>query len=306
MLPRGVEDHEYYYKLGGRALGPVSWAAIEEMLEDTFEADELMIARVGDDQWRTVQDVIDGKSADEEEDEGDEEEEVAAAPAAAETPPPEPLRPVHGFSAWLGQAWEIFTERPADYIGASVAVVVLGSLSFVVCLPPVHAGFYTMALRRFRGEGPHPYSVMEGFGHFGRVVGLYLLILLVAIPFGVVFTSGAALAIVALPDDAGPHIVLPVTTALVWLAVSLALALPSAVAFFAVPLIIDRGLGPIEALGQSWAVTQQSFASYFAMTTALLLVSGLGLFLCWIGLLFTMPLLPLAQVCVYEYRFRNL
>lgn len=298
MPPEGLEESRWYYKLGSRALGPVSWAEIEELLADSFEAEDLLIARVGEDAWRPAKDVIDAVEEEEEEDAGE-----VVAPEVAEEPPPDPLTPVHGLKPWLSQAWEIFAERPADYIGGSIAVAVLGSLSFVVCFPPVHAGFYAMALRRFRGEAPHPHSVMEGFSHFASVLGLYVLVILIALPFGLVLLVGAAGVIIALPDDAEFYVVLPTVTLLVWLIVSLAIALPGAAAFFSVPLIIDRKLGAIEALKQSWAVTQRNYLSYLGMTVVLLLVSGLGLFICWIGVLLTMPLLPLAQVCAYCHHF---
>jgi len=54
----GGEEVAWHYQLGGRDLGPVSWAEIEELLADTADAEDLLVAREGDEAWRTVADVI--------------------------------------------------------------------------------------------------------------------------------------------------------------------------------------------------------------------------------------------------------
>ncbi len=52
------EQRLWHYQLGGRDLGPVSWAEIEELLADTADAEELLVAREGDQAWRPAAGVI--------------------------------------------------------------------------------------------------------------------------------------------------------------------------------------------------------------------------------------------------------
>lgn len=298
MPSEGPEEFQWYYKLGGRALGPVEWREIEELLEDAFDPEELLVARAGDDTWCAAKDVIDGA----EEEEAEDTDEAAAE--VEEEAPPEPLTPVHGLKPWLSQAWDVFADNPKEYLLGSFITVCLGGL-VMISLPALHAGFYAMALRRFQGEAQEPAGVLEGFRYFSRALGLYALLLLIALPIGFVLLVGAAGVIIALPDDAEFYVVLPTVTLLLWLLVPLAVALPGAAGFFAVPLMIDRDLGVIEALQQSWAVTQQRYLSYVGMTIIFFLVSLIGWMICWVGLVLTLPMLPLAQVCVYRHYFRE-
>ncbi len=298
MPPEAPEESRWYYKLGGRALGPVEWHEIEELLEDAFDPEELLVARVGDDTWCSAKDVIGG---------AEEEEAESADEAVAEVEeegPPEPLSPVHGLKPWLSQAWDIFADNPKEYLLGSLITVCLGGL-VMIPLPALHAGLYAMALRRFEGEAQQPIGVLGGFRYFSRALGLYALLLLIALPMGFVLLLAAAGVIIALPDDAEFYVVLPTVTLLLWLAVPLAIALPGAAGFFAVPLMIDRDLGVMASLHQSWAVTQRRYLSYVGMTIVFFLVSMVGWMICWVGLVLTLPMLPLAQVCVYRHYFRK-
>lgn len=292
------DDPVWYYQIGGRALGPVPWREIEELLGDTFDAEELLVARAGDDEWRSADEVIAEFEADEPDEPEDEE-------ADEEEKAPEPLTPVSGLKPWIGQGWGIIADNARDYFSASILLISLSAVSLMICLPPLHAGLYIMALKRFDGEKPESGDFVKGFQHFKSTLGLYLLLLLIGLPFGLVTTVAIALLVTALPEESGAQILLGLVSILFWLAVSLGASLPGAAAFFAVPLIVDRDMGAMEAFKVSWAVTKQDYASYLGMTLVLSLLSGLGCLLCWIGLVFTLPILPATQVCVYRYHFRE-
>ncbi|MGI5818290.1 MAG: GYF domain-containing protein [Armatimonadota bacterium] len=299
MAEPGLDESQWYYQLGGRALGPVSWREIERLLEDTFDAEDLLIARAGDDDWRSAREIID-----EAEKAGAVEEDAEDASAEVEEEePPEPLPPVHGLKPWLSQTSEVFADDLKEYIYGSIMLLALGSVSLMVCFPALHAGFYILALRRFDGEARRTPGFLDGFRYFGRTLALYVLLLLMALPIGVALVVGVAVLIVAIPDNAGFAIDLTVMTLLFWLAGTLTIAPPVAVGFFAVPLMVDRDLGAIDALKQSWAVTRKRYFSFLGMTIVFAVLSGLGWLFCWIGVLLTLPLLPVAQVCVYRDYF---
>jgi len=58
----GGEEVVWHYQLGGRDLGPVSWAEIEEMFADTADAEHLLVAREGDEAWRPAADAIEERA----------------------------------------------------------------------------------------------------------------------------------------------------------------------------------------------------------------------------------------------------
>lgn len=298
------DEPVWYYQLGGKALGPVPWSEIEALLEDAFDAEELLVARAGDDEWRSAQKVID--EFEEDEAGAATAEEEADEPAGErEEKPREPLTPVHGLRAWIRQAWEIVTDDFAGYVGGAILLVALSAVSVMVCFPALHAGLYVLALKRFRGEKLESGDFIRGFQFFGRALGLYLVLFLIGLPFGLLAILGVALGIVAVGGEPGAQTVLGMFTTLLWLAVGLSMAFPGAAGFFAMPLMLDRDMGAMEALAASWAVTKGNYLSYLGMTIVLMLLSGAGALLCWVGVVLTLPLLPAAQVCVYGYHFRE-
>ena len=305
------DEAVWYYLLGGRPLGPVSWREIEELIADAIGADELRVARGGEDGWRSAQDVLDeieeaaAEETDEEVEPGAEEAPDEAEAEPEEEAPPEPPTPVHGLKAWLSQASEIVFDDAKEYLSASVLLALLGSVTLLVCFPALHVGMYAMALKRFRGEQLEPNDVLAGFRYFARALGLYILLLMIALPVAILLLIAVVMAILAIPDDVEFYVFLPIFSVLIWLAVALTLALPGAVAFFAVPLMIERDLPVGEALKRSWAVTATRPLSFFALSASLALVSTAGWLLCWIGVIFTLPLMPVAQVCAYRHYFRE-
>jgi uncharacterized membrane protein len=67
--------------------------------------------------------------------------------------------------------------------------------------------------------------------------------------------------------------------------------------------MVDRDMGPLEAVRASWEVTRRDYLSFLGMTLVLSLLSALGGLLCWLGLIITLPILPAGQVCVYKHCF---
>jgi hypothetical protein len=277
--------------LGGKALGPVAWSEIEELLEDTFDAEDLLVARAGDEGWRPAAEVIEEFEEEEPDDESDEDE------------APEPLEPEEGLGAWLGQAWTIVSERLSRFVSAGILLICISAFSLLICFPALHAGLYLMALKRFRGEKVNAGDITRGFHHFGRAFGLYVTIFIIGLAGGFITLVGMVIVMIATGASADADALGTVSAWFFWLAVSIAMAVPAAAAFFAVPLILDRDIGVVEALRQSWAVTRRAYLSYLGMTVVLSLLSALGGVLCWVGVVITLPLLPAAQVCAYMHYF---
>jgi len=67
----------------------------------------------------------------------------------------------------------------------------------------------------------------------------------------------------------------------------------------AIPLIVDRGLGPIDALTQSWKLTDGNKANLFIFGLIAFGLGVAGLCACGVGLLLVTPLLFIAHVYIY-------
>ncbi len=296
------EEAVWYYQLGGNALGPVRWAEIEEILETSADAEDLLVARGGDEEWRSADEIL--KETEEAEgaaEKAAQEEAEEDAEAQAEEEPKEPLVPVHGLREWIGQAWEIVRGDLGRFVTAGIIVIAISLFSALICFPALHAGLYIMALKRFRGEEITAATVFEGFRHFGQALVLYLLMAVIAFP--AVGLAQFALIVILEGSDSPLGLCLSLT----FLAggLLLGLALPGAAAFYAMPLIVDRSMSAWEAVKASWAVTGRSYLSHLGMQLSLSLLSTIGLLVCTILVLLSMPMLPAAQVAAYEYHYRD-
>lgn len=69
---------------------------------------------------------------------------------------------------------------------------------------------------------------------------------------------------------------------------------------FAVPLAIDRGLSPVEALRASWEATRADTLGYTLHALAVGMLSGLGAHACGVGMVLTWPLFFTATAVAYR------
>lgn len=65
-------------------------------------------------------------------------------------------------------------------------------------------------------------------------------------------------------------------------------------------LIIDKGMGPIEAIKESWRITANNFFSLLGFGVTIFLLNLFGLVLLVVGLFITIPLSMLASAYVYR------
>jgi len=68
---------------------------------------------------------------------------------------------------------------------------------------------------------------------------------------------------------------------------------------FVVPVIVDKELGPIEALKESWRITQGKKGDIFLLVLGFILVTIAGLCACCVGALLAAPVCLIAQTYAY-------
>ena len=294
MAGFGRDEVVWYYRLGDEALGPVAWREIDELLEDTVHPRDLLVMRSDESDWRPAHRVL---------------WRVEEADARAEDSdgrrPLKPIRgvvpltrkwPLGGLSEWNAQTWRIVSEDMGHYIVGSVVLLLVSPLSLMICFPALHAGYYIMALHRFRGGTMEHCSVVDGFAHFREAWRLYGMVFLIGLPL-----AALAIAVVGASVEPGPPLLMII--GVYWPLSALAMSLPGAAAFFAVPLIVDREMTAVDALRASWAVTRRRYLRYLLLTIGLVVESGMAGNVLVFFLPVTLPMLPAGQVCLYEAEF---
>jgi hypothetical protein len=65
------------------------------------------------------------------------------------------------------------------------------------------------------------------------------------------------------------------------------------------PLIVDRNLGPIEAISESWRMLAQHWFRVAVFYLVMGIIAGLGVLACGVGVFFTFSLLYVAFAVIY-------
>jgi len=205
---------------------------------------------------------------------------------------------------WIGEGWKMFVEQWKAWVintlGMFAAIVIpLGILFalFIVTSSSRHAGqpppvgliltaelvlFPTMMLlqayfiaglirsgfKQLRGGRIEFADMLTGGSCLLRLIGAYIVI-------GFLTIIGALLCIVPA-------------------------FLVSGLFFFTPHLIVDQGLGPIEAMRRSYEVTRSSMWWFTLFAFVIGLIAGAGSYACYVGMLATYPLSVAAGVIAYR------
>lgn len=196
---------------------------------------------------------------------------------------------------WIGEGWQMFAEQWGTWVLHTLIIGIIGLiilvpfyiLIFIVAFqnaqqgnqdPPLAifliypvlfgimflvgpffaAGSYHTALKQLRGESISVGDLFGGMQYYPRLFVLTLI-------------SGLA-SLVACAFFFIPSLIL----AGLWL--------------FAAPLVIERGLGPIDALKESSRVTKTNLLMFILFAFVVMLLAYAGSWACYIGLLVTYPL----------------
>lgn len=198
---------------------------------------------------------------------------------------------------WIGEGWKLFTQRWAAWVVHMLvfvliiviplipiyAMIIAGSMAassmespeapsalmfllMLIIFPLILAlsafllaGTYKSAMKQLRGE---PFSVGDLFSGgdcFLRVLGVVLLIAILG-------SIGAMLCII-------PAFIV------------------QGLCFFAIPLVVERGMGPVAAIQASIEATKKDWLMFTVFAFVVGLIAGAGAILCYVGLLASYPLL---------------
>jgi uncharacterized membrane protein len=149
---------------------------------------------------------------------------------------------------------------PLIYLWTYPAMLVVVSVFF--------PGFCKMALKQIDGYPITVGDVFSGLPYMGRSI---ITLLLYYIAVGVGFLACCVGSFVA-----------------------------SAGLFFAIHLVIDRDMGPIDALQESWNTLKSHLLMMFAFLFLTYLCGMLGYLACGIGLIFSLPIMFIAPMIVYR------
>ncbi|MBA3848392.1 MAG: hypothetical protein C0502_00155 [Opitutus sp.] len=216
----------------------------------------------------------------------------------------------------LSRSFQLWTSNFLPLVGATILVIlvqfaigivpILGSLAGLLLNGVFYGGLYYYYLGKMRGE---PREIGDAFAGFKRGLGPLILCSLIqsAIMIAVllVFMApwlGFIVSSVLLHGDKVMPAMAPGLIALTSIGVLLMLYIGVSICFSFV-LVIDKGLGPWDAIVTSWRVVAANWFSVFFTLLLGVLLGALGLIALFVGILLTIPLTIGAVLYAYESLF---
>ena len=200
----------------------------------------------------------------------------------------------------LSDGWAAVAANPIVLIGASVIFVILTNLSVLLCVVPVMLvgpllfwGGFRLALDALDDRAELE-TLFSGFQKIGDVLlpilGLSVLMVVASLP-------GFSLSLFAMFAGAIPDVpaALPFVLHIVGCLMSLGWLLLVLCRFLPAPvLLVDRGMGPLEAMGESWALTGNAWGGSIVMSIAQIVLGLIGVAACCVGVFVAAPLTTVA------------
>lgn len=317
-------DTVWFYEKNGERTGPVTDAELLERLAAGEISAATLVWREGMADWAPLSqtELAEG---------GGIPRTPPAMPALSALPPAMPKlaepfvpREIHlnpnfriSIRSSFARAWTLLTGRFWPFIGCYLLMMVLLSVANQLIAPvfflmfPIVAGFSWYTLRVMRGQNAEFDHLFEGFRRqFGPLAILNLIIAgiatVVTLLFAGVAVFGFAFAASALqPSEQDPVMMtlFIVVGVIAYLALFVPMAIFGFLGSFTVFLIIDGGLDAGPALSLAWTAVKQNLGKALLFIIVSSVLSMIGVFALFIGVIVTSAWATIAMAYVYEDAF---
>lgn len=167
------------------------------------------------------------------------------------------------ISSYLSHGWQLFKQKPGDFIGFTVLVLLISALTSFIpfaspfLMPPLYAGFFVVGFKLLAKQSVEFSNFWQGFSYF-------LALVLASILMGIFIFIGFLLLII-------PGIYLSVAYS------------------FTVPFIVQKQMHFWQAMETSRRLISNNWFSFFGLLLVLGLINIVGAILLLVGLLVTIP-----------------
>ena len=215
---------------------------------------------------------------------------------------------------WISEGWEMYSKQMGNWLLISLVVFLI---SMIPVIPIYIFVFAAMGL----GSHSDPQDIAQilqrgGVGIIAKLMITFVTAVLTAFAYSGYYNvvikqlRGAQISIADFFDGMKYFIPTFGVTALVGAITfigNLACCLGSlfqllilGLLMFAYPLIVDRGMGTIDALKTSFDFTKQNAFMFILFGIVIHLIGGVGVIFCCIGVIFTTPILLNTVGCAYR------
>ena len=155
----------------------------------------------------------------------------------------------------------------AAFVMGMVAVLFLMMAGILVYVSYVTGGLYQTAFKQIRGEKIQVSDIWSGGSFTVKILGANIMIAILTL-FGAILCYFPAFVVGG------------------WL-------------YFTLPLIVKKGLGVFDAMGKSFDLTKKGWFMFTLFAFVVGMISQIGVYACYVGIVFTLPLLYTISAVAY-------
>ena len=210
----------------------------------------------------------------------------------------------------LSEGFNLIKDQYWLFLGICAVAMIIGqAVPLGILMGPMMCGIYLCFFSKRRGLPFEFGTLFKGFDYFGQSIVASLLhfvpVVAIIIPAYVIGYVGMFGMIAALGADSSgiASILLFIVLIFFWLVVILLLIVVAIGFSFAYPLIVDRGMQGFDAVKVSFRGAFANFWGLLGMAVLSALLSVVGVFLCYVGVLFVFPITLSAVAIAYERIF---
>jgi hypothetical protein len=216
------------------------------------------------------------------------------------------------FGDWINEGWNMFVAQWRGWVIMSLGLFCVVALPIIVLVFFMYAAMIASAVgARGGGADASPFVALTFFG------GIFLIVL-ITLPISVLLIGGMYRAafkqlrggrvqfsdLFSTRDCYWKLLGATILHGLLITVASFFCVIPGWIVggllFFAVPLVVERNLGPVEALQLSVEVTKKNWVMFTLFALLVQIIASLGSVLCYIGLLASWPLLFTMTAAAYK------
>jgi hypothetical protein len=209
----------------------------------------------------------------------------------------------------LRGGWNLIKEQYWLFLGISLTAILIGSaVPMGILLGPMMCGLYLALFKRQRGEQASFELLFKGFDFFADSL---IATLIQVVPMLIVLIPTYILSFVFIlptmkpgrrgePPDLFPFFTFFIIIFLVIMIISIIIGVLFA---FTYPLIVDRRLSGINAVKTSIRAAAGNLGGVLGLMLMMMMLSFVGVLLCYVGALFVMPLHFAAWSVAYRQVF---
>jgi hypothetical protein len=212
----------------------------------------------------------------------------------------------------LGEGFQLIKDQYWLFLGITlVGVLIASAVPLGILLGPMMCGIYHCLLRQFRGRSVKFEMLFRGFDDFLQSLIATLLML---IPIIVIFVPAYILLVVGMiasmpkpapgaPPPSGPPAGFFASLGAFYLVIFLVSILVQVFFFFTYPLITEKKLTGVQAVGTSFRAALGNFGGVLGLVLLVSLLGLVGTFACCVPGLFFVPIHYAAFAVAYRKVF---